>query len=114
MGSASSFGLVVQVWQTLSAFNAGNFIDAYILLPLFPAVYFGFKIWKKTRYWKLGEIDLDSGRRKDLDKAAKEVIGGFSRDNDEDDVDAGANKSLWKRIWSSLSSTTITTRHHRL
>lgn len=29
---------VVQGWPTLSPFNAGNFVDVYILLPLFPVI----------------------------------------------------------------------------
>ena len=100
--AANLFLVVVQGWQTLSPFNAGNFVDAYILLPMFPIIYFGFKFWKKTRYWRLDEIDLDNGRRKDLDKATKEVAEGFSSENDGDNVNGGAKKSLWKRLWRNF------------
>jgi len=57
----------VQGWTTLSPFMAGNFVDAYILLPLFPLIVVVYKLIFKTRFWRLHEIDLDSGRRKDLD-----------------------------------------------
>ncbi|KAK8012814.1 amino acid transporter [Apiospora marii] len=72
---ANIFLALVQGWTTLSPFNAGNFVDAYILLPLFPIIYFGYKIVRKTRYWRLDEIDLQSGRRRDLDEA-KELAEG--------------------------------------
>jgi len=66
---ANVFLAFVQGWTTLSPFVAGDFVDAYILLPLFPVIYFGYKFAFKTRYWRLHEIDLQSGRRKDLDEA---------------------------------------------
>ncbi|KAK4892648.1 General amino acid permease [Elasticomyces elasticus] len=64
---ANVFLAFVQGWTTLSPFVAGNFVDAYILLPLFPIIYFAFKLVKKTHLWRAHEIDLDSGRRTDLD-----------------------------------------------
>jgi yeast amino acid transporter len=63
----------VQGWTTLAPFNAGNFVDAYILLPLFAIIYVGFKLWNKTRFWRLDEIDLQSGRRRDLEEDRKHV-----------------------------------------
>lgn len=67
--AANVFLAFVQGWTTLSPFSAGNFVDAYILLPLFPLIYVGYKVVFKTRYWRLHEIDLHSGRRRDLDEA---------------------------------------------
>ncbi len=99
--AANLFLAFVQGWQTLSPFDVGNFVDAYILLPLFPAIYFGFKFWKKTRYWRLGEIDLDSGRRKDLDKAVREVSEGFSSESD-DNAGGGSKQALWRRLWRNF------------
>ncbi|RMZ84013.1 hypothetical protein DV737_g1400, partial [Chaetothyriales sp. CBS 132003] len=64
---ANIFLAFIQGWTSLSPFDAGSFVDAYILLPLFPIIYFVFKFINKTRYWRLDEIDLDSGRRADLD-----------------------------------------------
>ncbi|KAI9719426.1 MAG: hypothetical protein M1812_003497 [Candelaria pacifica] len=65
--AANVFLALVQGWTTLSPFTAGTFVDAYILLPLFPIIYFGYKFIYKTRYWRLSEIDLDSGQRQDMD-----------------------------------------------
>lgn len=64
---ANIFLAVVQGWTSLSPFDAGNFVDAYILLPLFPIIYFTYKFIFKTRFWRLHEIDLDSGRMLDID-----------------------------------------------
>jgi amino acid transporter len=72
---ANIFLALVQGWTTLSPFDAGNFVDAYILLPLYPIIYFGYKIAFKTRYWRVDEIDLDAGRRKDLDQQKEEFRG---------------------------------------
>ncbi|OIW32607.1 amino acid permease-like protein [Coniochaeta ligniaria NRRL 30616] len=77
---ANVFLAFVQGWTTLSPFVAGSFVDAYILLPLFPLIYFGYKVVFKTRYWRLQEIDLMSGRRRDLDEAKGEDVVRAERD----------------------------------
>ncbi|RFU27162.1 hypothetical protein B7463_g9187, partial [Scytalidium lignicola] len=100
---ANVFLAFVQGWQTLSPFNAGNFVDAYILLPLFPIIYFGFKFWKRTRYWSLGEIDLDSGRREDLDKAVQEINEGvFSEADEHVSANTQIVKPAWKKLWENF------------
>jgi amino acid transporter len=58
---------LVQGWTTLAPFDAGNFVDAYILLPIFPLIWLAFRIFGKTRVATLSDIDLDEGRRTDLD-----------------------------------------------
>jgi amino acid transporter len=78
------FGLIVNIllafiqgWESLSPFDAGKFVDAYILLPLFPLIYFGYKLAFKTTYWDIHDIDLQSGRRRDLEDSEEthEVYG---------------------------------------
>ncbi|KAF1808359.1 hypothetical protein P152DRAFT_223816 [Eremomyces bilateralis CBS 781.70] len=79
---ANIFLALIQGWTTLTPFDAGNFVDAYILLPLFPLIWISFKLIYKTRFWRSHEVDLDSGRRKDLDtkdirpETAKPDVGG--------------------------------------
>ncbi|KAI9830649.1 MAG: hypothetical protein M1819_005459 [Sarea resinae] len=94
---ANAFLALVQGWTSLSPFNAGNFVDAYILLPLFPIIYLGYKIFAKTHFWRLHEIDLDSGQRLDLD-----LVGEVS----EYPVTRVHSKSstlpLWRRIWDNF------------
>ncbi|KAK5941770.1 General amino acid permease [Knufia obscura] len=96
---ANCFLALVQGWTTLSPFNAGNFVDAYILLPLFPIIYFVYKIWNKTRLWDLGEIDLDHGRRRDLDSASRSISEGVM---EESQIGTIKKLSLWKRLWRNF------------
>ncbi|ORY66176.1 amino acid permease-domain-containing protein [Pseudomassariella vexata] len=88
---ANIFLAFVQGWTTLSPFDAGNFVDAYILLPLFPFIYLGFKLVFRTRFWRAEEIDLQSGRRRDLDEI-KELTTG----------ELGGHQTLWQRFMKNL------------
>lgn len=69
--AANVFLALVQGWSTFAPFKAGKFVDAYILLPVFGIIYVGYKIAFKTKFWSLDEIDLQSGRRRDLDEIPK-------------------------------------------
>ncbi|KAK7429290.1 General amino acid permease [Neonectria magnoliae] len=74
---ACIFLALVQGWTTLSPFSAGNFVDAYILVPLFGVIYvLGKLYWRGNdplkRSWS---IDLDSGRRTDLDSKGAVAMG---------------------------------------
>ncbi|CAD6445751.1 9cfe2cfc-274b-487e-975a-dc2871bb23a3 [Sclerotinia trifoliorum] len=96
---ANAFLALVQGWTTLSPFTAGDFVDAYILLALFPLMWFGYKLWFKTRIWDLREIDLDEGRRNDLDVSVEGEFGSL--------VDGAQNAMvkkvpLWRRILKNI------------
>lgn len=96
--AANLFLALVQGWTTLSPFNAGNFVDAYILLPLFPIIYFGYKLLFKTRYWRLHEIDLDAGRRKDVD-----AVNVDEEEYSGDEFGTSpARKPFWKRLFENF------------
>mmetsp|Transcript_9438 Transcript_9438/g.11740 ORF Transcript_9438/g.11740 Transcript_9438/m.11740 type:complete len:512 (+) Transcript_9438:73-1608(+) len=58
---------LVQGWSYFKPFDAANFVDSYILLPFFIVLFAFFKIVNKTKWVKLDEVDLDDGRRQDLD-----------------------------------------------
>lgn len=91
--AANVFLALVQGWTTLSPFDAGNFVDAYILLPLFFILFFGYKIVFKTRFLRLSEIDLDAGQRKDVDAISDkgdEETGGFEGHSKK--------QSFWRRL----------------
>lgn len=94
---ANVFLALVQGWTTLSPFNAGNFVDAYILLPLFPIIFILYKFLFKTRFWRLHEIDLDSGRRLDLD-ASREA--DYSSGLEE--LLPNPKVPIWRRIAKNL------------
>ncbi|CAN6597036.1 general amino acid permease Agp3p [Trichomonascus vanleenenianus] len=65
---ANAFLALIQGWATFKPFDAGHFVDAYILLPLSVIVYVGYKLIFKTRFHRADEIDLDTGRRPDVDE----------------------------------------------
>lgn len=84
------FGIVVNIflaliqgWSYFKPFDAGNWVDAYVLLPFFAVLFFFLKLVNKTKWVDLHEVDLDSGRRSDLDTVLK-------------DVDENSNKPGWK------------------
>jgi yeast amino acid transporter len=82
---ANIFLALVQGWTTLSPFKAPDFVDAYILLPLFPILYFAYKFIFKTRFWRKDEVDLQSGRRRDLEEDKETRAGSYE------------NQSVWRR-----------------
>ncbi|KAJ8120521.1 hypothetical protein O1611_g10347 [Lasiodiplodia mahajangana] len=86
---ANIFLAFVQGWTTLAPFKAGDFVDAYILLPLFAIIYVAFKVWNRTRFWRLDEIDLQSGRRRDLEDSKRS-----SADTE--------SLPWWRRLWESF------------
>ncbi|RCI14305.1 hypothetical protein L249_5936 [Ophiocordyceps polyrhachis-furcata BCC 54312] len=88
---ANVFLALVQGWTSLYPFDAGGFIDAYILIPLFGLIYGCCKLyWRgRDRLKRSWEIDLDSGRRTDLDKT-----------EETRDETASVKAPIWKRIWN--------------
>lgn len=92
--AANVFLALVQGWGTFAPFVAGDFVDAYILLPLFPVIFFIYKFWNKTRWHGALEVDLDHGRRKDLDSVmeVESVISGGST----------SRLPWWKRWWRNF------------
>ncbi|KAB8801904.1 hypothetical protein FH972_026725 [Carpinus fangiana] len=93
--AANIFLALVQGWTTLSPFNAGNFVDAYILLPLFPIIFVTYKLIFKTKFWRLEDIDLDEGRRADLD--SPEVDKQFEEEGTVD-----TKPPRWKRFMKNV------------
>ncbi|KAI1073999.1 putative amino acid transporter [Whalleya microplaca] len=88
---ANIFLALVQGWSNFAPFDAGGFVDAYILLPLFPVIYCVYKIVFKTRFWRKDEIDLQSGRRRDLEEA-KEIATG----------ELGVPQPWWRQLLKSF------------
>ncbi|CAK7901966.1 general amino acid permease Agp3p [[Candida] anglica] len=73
------FGLVfniflglIQGWSYFKPFDAGNFVDAYILIPVFIIIFALLKVINKTKWVDLNEVDLDEGRRSDMDYAIED------------------------------------------
>lgn len=45
------------------AADTGSFLTAYIVIPWFFIMLYGWKWYKKTRFVRLDDIDFDSGKR---------------------------------------------------
>lgn len=88
---ANVFLALIQGWSTFSPFNAGNFVDAYILLPLFVVIYGVYKLVFKTETRRSADVDLQNGRRRDLDEAVVVSTG-----------ELGGKRPFWKGIFKSL------------
>jgi amino acid transporter len=91
--AANIFLALVQGWATLVPFVAGDFVDAYILLPLFPVIFFVYKFWNKTRWHGPLEVDLDEGRRRDLDSIIEA---------DSEIASEQTKLPFWKKAWASF------------
>lgn len=64
----NTFLALIQGWSTFKPFSAKDFVDSYVLIPFFIVCTIYLKLINKTKWVKLSEVDLDEGRRKDLDK----------------------------------------------
>ncbi|KAJ3554850.1 hypothetical protein NM688_g2893 [Phlebia brevispora] len=53
--------ILVNGFECFWDFTASSFLTAYINIPLFLAVYLGWKIYKRTRFWKAEEMDFWTG-----------------------------------------------------
>lgn len=47
----------------LSPFSASSFVISYVLLPVFVILLLAYKFWKGTKWVKLEEMDIWTGRR---------------------------------------------------
>jgi amino acid transporter len=68
-----------------------SFFEAYLAAPIVIIMFLAFKIIKKTRYRRLSEIDVDSGKR-ELDLAAILVEERAEQ----------AKWPMWKKIWKTI------------
>ncbi|KAF8892161.1 general amino acid permease 1 [Infundibulicybe gibba] len=55
------FFTLVNGFQVFFQFNASDFLTAYINIPIFAALYFGYKIFKRTSIWRPKEMDFVTG-----------------------------------------------------
>ncbi|KAG8861497.1 hypothetical protein FRB96_002946 [Tulasnella sp. 330] len=57
----TSFCILINGFNVFWSFNASDFFTCYINIPIFFGLYFGYKIWKKTKIWKPEEMDFVRG-----------------------------------------------------
>ncbi|KAG7858631.1 hypothetical protein KL939_002753 [Ogataea angusta] len=67
------FLALIQGWMYLKPFDHSWFVDAYIMFPLSAIFFFGYKLWKKTKWVKYEEMDFETGRRYDLEEELRQI-----------------------------------------
>ncbi|CDH09154.1 probable General amino acid permease AGP3 [Zygosaccharomyces bailii ISA1307] len=72
--AANIFLALIQGWTSFVPFSAADFVDAYVLLPAAVVLYFGIAVFKNRgfRTVDLLTVDLDEGRREDLEAPFKD------------------------------------------
>jgi amino acid transporter len=53
--------ILINGFEVFWDFNAADFLTAYINIPLFFSFFLGWKIIKKTKFWKVDEMDFVTG-----------------------------------------------------
>lgn len=73
---------------TNANWNVSDFIAAYITIPIFLVLYFGHKIWFRTRFYiPIQNVDVMSGKR-EMDELCADDISG-----------APVPKNVFQKIW---------------
>lgn len=78
--AANIFLALIQGWTSFVPFNGGDFVDAYVLLPAAAVLYIGIAIFKNRSFRTIDllTVDLDEGRREDLETILEEEDEGES------------------------------------
>lgn len=84
---------LVQGWTVFKPFDAGQFVDLYILLPLFFIIWGAFKLGLKSKWVKYDEMDFVTGRQETAD-----VYVGDSQSSKAE----GNKPSIAKDLWQSV------------
>ena len=53
--------ILITGFKVFWKFNVSDFFTAYVNIPIFVCLYFGYKIVHKTKIWKPEEMDLVTG-----------------------------------------------------
>lgn len=83
---------LVQGWSVFVPFDAGQFVDVYIMLPLFFIFWAGFKFGLKSKWVRYEDMDFETGRQ--------ETQGIYSEDAETSETkpQTGVFKSLWNSV----------------
>ncbi|CDK28386.1 unnamed protein product [Kuraishia capsulata CBS 1993] len=83
---------LVQGWSTLKPFDKGDFIDDYIMLPIFFIVWGGYSFYHKKFWISYKDMDFETGR-KDL-----EITEDDLKHADDPEVKPSLLSKLWAMI----------------
>ncbi|SGZ55788.1 CIC11C00000001207 [Sungouiella intermedia] len=87
---------LVQGWSVFVPFNAGNFVDVYIMIPFFFIVWGGFKLYLKSLWIRYEHMDFVSDRQ-ETDGVYTDVESLGSQSTQEKKKESFASK-----IWNSI------------
>ncbi|QPG75180.1 hypothetical protein FOA43_002529 [Brettanomyces nanus] len=101
--------ILVQSWSCFKPFDYKTFIDGYIMLPLFPLIWFCYDkfLFKKTGLIRYEDMDLTSGRRPDLDDNV-----GIALDNVEGEIEIMGTKSDSSRRFEEKNTSITETKQY--
>ncbi|CAE6483557.1 unnamed protein product [Rhizoctonia solani] len=57
----STLIIIINGFAVFFDFNASDFITCYINIPIFFALFIGWKVFKRTRFWKTEDMDFTTG-----------------------------------------------------
>lgn len=83
----------------LTPFSAKDFVVNYILLPVFALFVVVYKFWKGTRWVRLEEMDIWTGRREYGDSDGQRE-GVMVMEEGEQVVVVGKRRKWWRRVRS--------------
>lgn len=86
---------LVQGWSVFKPFAAGDFVDVYIMLPLFFIFWAGFKFYLKSSWIKYDEMDFVSDRQ---ETEGTYLDGSATSEHSE----KGQKQSFLKNMWNSV------------
>jgi len=91
--AANIFLALIQGWSVFAPFDAGAFVAAYIMIPVFLLIVGAWMLVGRSPFRKLEDVDLDYGRRSDLD---------IDEDVPGSNVQRAGIKSRVKGMWSNF------------
>ncbi|KAG9014333.1 hypothetical protein FRB94_012739 [Tulasnella sp. JGI-2019a] len=82
----TSFCILINGFAVFWHLNASDFVTAYLNIPIFFGLYFGYKFWKKTEVWRTEDMDFVRG------------IPTI----DETEVDYVPPETFWEKVFEKL------------
>ncbi|ODQ64470.1 hypothetical protein NADFUDRAFT_74895 [Nadsonia fulvescens var. elongata DSM 6958] len=70
---ATSVIILIQGWSAFAPWDISSFFSYYIELAVFPLLYLGWKIWKRSSVVKYHEMDLETDRYIDTEEDLAEI-----------------------------------------
>lgn len=90
------FLCLVQGWTVFVPFDAGGFVDAYVMIPIFFIVFFGVKYFKKTKWVSYEDMDFETDRLEESDNVT--IERSTSQIENSEENSGGIFKWVWNNV----------------